>query len=219
MVAKPKGPNDFVTEAYSLSDKKSVLAFYRKWASGYDDKMLAQGYISPREITHLLDQHLEDRQAHILDLGCGTGLTGQEVTDIGFTRIDGMDVSGEMIAVARSRGIYQRLIVGDLNQPLPLPDNAYEAAISSGTFTHGHVGPEPIPEIVRVLKPGGLLACTVHFDLWHSRGFDTVFAGLMSQGAIECVALSDGPYYTGGDHEGWFCVYRKTLASSDLPTA
>ncbi len=26
------GPTDFVNEAYALTDKESILAFYRKWA-------------------------------------------------------------------------------------------------------------------------------------------------------------------------------------------
>ncbi len=206
----PKGPDHFVTAAYSLTDKQSLLSFYRKWAVEYDEKMRVQGYISPRDIAGLLADHLENRDARILDLGCGTGLVGKEMIDHGFSRLDGIDVSGEMIAVARARDLYGHLMIGDLNHPLPLPDSSYDAAISSGTFTHGHVGPEPIPEIFRILKPGGFLACTIHFDLWHRRGFDAMFAQLMSAKAIECVTLSEGPYYTAGRPEGWFCLYRKS---------
>ena len=217
MADDPKGPNAFVTEAYSLKDKEGILSFYRKWADDYDRKMESLGYLSPRDIAALLADHLEDREATVLDLGCGTGLTGHEVAERGFTQIDGIDISGEMVAVARSRGFYRRLLVGDLNQPLPIPDNAYDAAISSGTFTHGHVGPEPLPEILRVLKPGGLLACTIHFDLWHNRGFDAMLARLMSDGHFRCEALSEGPYNEGSDNEGWFCVYRKLPDGNPAP--
>lgn len=203
------GPSDFVNEAYALNDKESILAFYRKWAGEYDEQMASTGYISPRDIARMLADHLPEREAEILDIGCGTGLTGHEVAAYGFTALDGMDISGEMVAVARSRDIYRRLLVGDLNQPLAIPDESYAAVISSGTFTHGHVGPEPLPEIFRTLKPNGILACTVHFDLWHSRGFDAKFAELMTHGVADCVALTEGPYFDGGDNEGWFCVYRK----------
>jgi predicted TPR repeat methyltransferase len=209
MTPDQQGPNEFVAEAYALEDKESILSFYRKWARDYDQQMLSQGYSSPRDISRLLAAHLDDPAAVILDIGCGTGLTGREITDAGFTVVDGADISGEMIAVARSREIYRRLFVMDLNEPLAFTDDAYDAIVSSGTFTHGHVGPGPLPELIRVLRPGGLLACTVHFDLWHSRGFDAMFARLMSDGLIECIDLSEGPYYTGGENSGWFCVYRK----------
>jgi len=154
--------------------------------------------------THILHTDLE-----VLDIGCGTGLTGLHVANSGITALDGLDLSGEMIKVARSRDIYRRLIVADLNQPLTLEDNSYDAVVSSGTFTHGHVGPEPLGEIFRLLRAGGLLVCTVHFDLWHNKGFDAVFASLMSRGVIKCIALREGPYYADQDAEGWFCVYQK----------
>ncbi len=204
-----RGPNAFVTEAYGLHDKESILAFYRKWAGEYDAKMAAEGYRSPRDVARLLAAHLDTRTAEVLDVGCGTGLTGQEASRLGFSVLDGVDISGEMIAVARSRDIYRRLMVGDLNQPLALDDASYDGVISSGTFTHGHVGPEPLPEIFRVLRPGGIFSCTVHFDLWHERGFDAMFARLMGDGVIECIALAEGPFYEGGKNEGWFCAYRR----------
>jgi len=206
----PTGPSDFVTEAYSLGDKESILKFYRKWAEEYDRNMSSQGYLSPSAIAALLDKHLRRHDIEVLDVGCGTGLTGVEIKQYGVEYLDGIDISGEMISVARSRDIYRRLYVGDLNKPLALEDQSYDAAISSGTFTHGHVGAEPIAEIFRVLRPGGLLACTVHFDLWHNRGFDAVLAKMISANKIQCLALKEGSYFQDSEPEGWFCVYQKT---------
>lgn len=206
----PTGPSDFVTEAYSLGDKESILKFYRKWAEDYDRKMSSQGYLSPSAIATLLDKHLLRHDIEVLDVGCGTGLTGVEIKQYGVEYLDGIDISGEMISVARSRDIYRRLYVADLNKPLALEDQSYDAAISSGTFTHGHVGAEPVAEIFRVLRPGGLLACTVHFDLWHNRGFDAVLAKMISANEIQCLALKEGSYFKDCEPEGWFCVYQKT---------
>ena len=73
------------------------------------------------------------------------------------------------------------MLVGDLSQPLEVPDSEYHAVISSGTFTHGHVGPEPLDEIFRILKPNGILACTVHIDLWQTRGFEAKFKSLLDR--------------------------------------
>jgi len=211
----PAGLNQFVTDAYALEGKENIIAFYRKWARDYDAQMADQGYRSPERIAGMLRAHLpvaakQETEAVVLDAGCGTGLTGFFAVEHGLSILDGIDISGEMIAVARSRNIYRKLIVGDLNQPLPCADSTYDAVISSGTFTHGHVGSEPIYELVRVLKSGGLLACTIHFDLWHSRGFDRVLANLIGNGDLRCLALEEGPYFDDRENEGWFCVYQKS---------
>ena len=80
-------------------------------------------------------------------------------------------VSPEMLAQAEEKGIYDELILADLNEPLALPDNTYAGAISSGTFTHGHVKADALGEISRVLKPGAPFAFTVHSDFWEDSGF------------------------------------------------
>ncbi|MEE8366082.1 MAG: hypothetical protein V3R76_09860 [Gammaproteobacteria bacterium] len=47
----PKGPSDFVKEAYSLDDNEKRVEFYRKWADAYDQQMLdALSYTSPIDI-------------------------------------------------------------------------------------------------------------------------------------------------------------------------
>ena len=210
MPDKPTGPSDFITEAYSLGDKQSILAFYRKWARDYDREMSDQGYLSPAAIAELLDKHLLRHDIEVLDVGCGTGLTGQHIKNLGVQNVDGIDISGEMISVARSRDVYRKLYVADLNKPLALEDKSYDAAISSGTFTHGHVGAEPLIEIFRLLRQGGLMACTIHFDLWHAKGFDAVLAKMIAAGEIQCLALEEGCYFQGSSPEGWFCVYQKS---------
>jgi predicted TPR repeat methyltransferase len=211
----PRGPSDFVDEAYHLQSADATVEFYRKWAADYDHQMLdVLGYISPASIAEILGEHLPDSEAAVLDVGCGTGLTCRVLAERGYRRLDGIDLSAEMLAVARERGIYRDLLQGDINQPLPLESASYDGVISSGTFTHGHVGPEPLQEIFRVLKPGGLLACTVHQDLWQSMGFETAFAALLDQGVATCISAEAGSYYRDKPAEGLFCVYRKTRAHS-----
>ena len=209
MTADTNGPSEFVSQAYSLDDDKMV-DFYRKWAEDYDHQMLDElGYTSPITIARLLDQYLPVKNARIFDVGCGTGLTCVFLHQQGYGFLDGIDLSPDMVRVAKDRGIYQQVIVGDVNLPLDIKDSSYDAAISSGTFTHGHVGPEPLDEILRILRPGGILACTVHIDLWQSRGFEEKFNALVASGTIECIYLEQDKYYETGDLEGWFCVYRK----------
>jgi predicted TPR repeat methyltransferase len=63
------------------------------------------------------DTHVPGLKAplRILDLGCGTGLVGNAFKDLtAGGRLDGIDLAPRMIEVARKRGIYDELILGDL---------------------------------------------------------------------------------------------------------
>jgi len=209
-MTEPKGPNEFVDAAYHLDDEASMVDFYRKWAADYDHQMLNElGYTSPTKIAQQLSQHLPDTESTVFDIGCGTGLTCVFLAAKGYTNLDGIDLSPDMVRVASERGIYRELLVGDVNQALKRNDESYDAVISSGTFTHGHVGPEPLDEIFRILKPGGILACTIHQDLWTTMGFEEKLAAMAAKGIASPVSCEMDSYYKDREPEGWFCVYRK----------
>ena len=108
-----------------------------------------------------------------------------------------------------ARGIYRALIKADLTQPLDLEDGVYDAAISSGTFTLGHVGSEPIAEIFRILRHGALFACTIHRDIWQPLGFEAKFMKLETDGAIETVEVEQGHFFTHLEPAARYCVFRK----------
>lgn len=206
-----KGPSEFVSQAYGLTDdNKSHVEFYQKWAADYDHEMLDKlGYTSPSAIASLLVEHLPEKSSRIIDIGCGTGLTCGLLHKQGYSNLEGIDLSPDMLQVASNRNIYQSLFIGDLNLQLDIDSNSYDAAVSSGTFTHGHVGPEPLDEIVRILKPSGILAITIHRDLWQSHGFEAKLKSLVSSNALACISQKEGSYYKDGEIEGWFCIYQK----------
>lgn len=207
---EPSGPSDFVDAAYKIGGEADMVEFYRKWAEDYDHQMLdVLGYESPTKIATQLVEYLGDSDSSVLDIGCGTGLTSVYLAERGYRNLDGIDLSPDMVRVAGQRGIYRELIVGDINQSLERDDASYDAAISSGTFTHGHVGPDPLDEIFRILKPGGYLACTVHQDLWEPMGFKDKFGALIGAAEALCLQQQLDSYYRNGPDEGWFCLYQK----------
>lgn len=208
-MTRAENPEAFLNEAYHLPDDAAKLEFYRKWAADYDRQMLELGYVSPTQVAQLLVEQLADTAADIIDIGCGTGLTCSLLAEQGYRNLYGIDYSADMLRVAGTRAIYRGLTLADLNQPLAFADHSFEAAISSGTFTHGHVGAEPMEEIFRILKPGGLLACTVHQELWQSKGFADKFDSLQQSGIASCLSLREGKFFDQGPVEGWFCLYQK----------
>ncbi len=202
--------DDFVSGAYGLKDADEAEAFYRLWADDYEGHMVEElGYCSPRLVAERLTGHLVETTAEVLDIGCGTGLTSDHLFERGFRRVDGVDLTPAMLAKAAARGVYRRLIRADLTAPIDLPDACYDAMVSSGTFTCGHVGPEPFDELVRLLRPGGLISFSVHRDIWQPQGFEARLDALVAAGRLELVEKTLDRFFTPLDPMGWFFVYRR----------
>ena len=199
-------------QAYGLQDDTDMQAFYRDWAENYDSTMMnGLAYLTPARTSQLLAHWLADREAAIIDIGCGTGLAGAELANQGYRVIDGLDFSGEMLAVARRSGVYRDLLEADLNRPLDIASQSYAAMICTGTFTHAHVGAACLDELFRVLKPNGLFACTVHLDVWEPAGFAEKTEALEQAGTIETLVRKPGPYYADSPKDdGEYILWRKT---------
>jgi predicted TPR repeat methyltransferase len=98
---------------------------------------------------------LVDRNARILDAGAGTGLLGVALAEDGFSRIDALDLSPAMLAVAERKGIYDSLVEARLGAPLPYDAATFDAVVSSGVLTTGHAPASSLDELVRITRPGG----------------------------------------------------------------
>lgn len=199
----------FLSAAYESADANKQLAFYAQWAVDYDQQMAGLQYSSPRLLGDLLMQYLPNKQAKILDVGCGTGLTVAALFNAGYVDLHGIDLSPEMIQVADSRGFYQSLARVDVKQPLDCPDAQFDAVVSSGTFTLGHLDAGPLLELVRILKSGGILACTIHQDLWQTKGFAACFSRFVQAGQMQCLHRKLNRLFANKPPQAWFCVYRK----------
>lgn len=201
---------DFLDRAYGLKSLEDAMSFYSEWAGDYDEQMEGKlNYVAPRQAAEQLARHLNGRSARIVDIGCGTGLTSLYLHRHGFRDMDGIDLADAMLERARSRDIYHALIKADLTQPLALEDASYDAAISSGTFTLGHVGSEPIDEIFRILRSDALFACTIHRDIWQPLGFAAKFAQLEADGKLEIVEIEQGHFFSHLEPAAKYCVFRK----------
>jgi len=201
-----------LARAYSLTSDEEARALYRDWAKTYDHTMLAElGYRTPGRTAALFGEHVGNKAAAILDIGSGTGLAGVELARIGFATIDALDYSPEMLAVAEHRGVYRACIEADLNKPLSMADQAYDGMICTGTFTHAHVGANCLDELFRILKPGGVFACTVHKDIWQPAGFAAKTSALESAGTMKTLHRKMGQYYAKStEPEGWYIAWQKT---------
>lgn len=198
-------------EAYQIDGPQDARRRYGDWAASYDESFgAAWGYIAPREIAAILKAEVGP-DAAILDIGAGTGLVAEHLR--GLT-VDALDITPEMLEIARHKSLYREMILGDLTAPLPIPSESYDAVISCGTFTHGHVGPECFPELLRITRPGAVFACGTIGVVLDGAGFGSALARLVAIGKISPVAWRDIPIYEGVDHphkddRGLVMVFRR----------
>jgi ubiquinone/menaquinone biosynthesis C-methylase UbiE len=147
----------------------------------------------------------------VLDAGGGTGLLAEHLRDL---TVDAIDITPEMLARAEEKGLYRKRMLGDLTERLAIEDAAYSGVISCGTFTHGHVGPECLPELLRVTRPGALFCCGTIPKVLDGAGFGSALAGLVARGRIEPVRFREIAIYEGADHphsgdHGLVMVFRR----------
>jgi SAM-dependent methyltransferase len=189
-------PKPDLDSAYALGDKDETREFYKEWAENYDQTFAEErGYRSPGEVARRFLASAKGNEP-LLDVGAGTGLIGEEMTGV---TIDALDLSPEMLAVAGSKGVYRNLITADLTGPLDIPDASYGGIVSSGTFTHGHVGPVCLPELMRIARPGALFVCTVIPAVYDSAGFGSALAQLVADGQITPIRFHDFRIYDKAD--------------------
>ena len=103
--------------------------------------------------------HLDDRQAEILDWGCGDGEVGAVLSGLGYRVVDGMDAESRMLVRARARGVYRRLF--SAGSPADLPDRSYDAVVASRIFSGDDASVEALDGLVRLLRAGGVMSLVV----------------------------------------------------------
>ena len=195
----------------NASNTEELMTAYREWAEKYDDDLLGEmGYVAPMIASKLLLSHLEDKGARIMDAGCGTGIVGELLHRDGCVHIDGLDYSPDMLEKAREKQIYQSLNRHDLTKPLDITTNTYDAVISVGTFTCGHVGPEAMNELIRITRPGGGICFTVREQAWEEDGYRTRLRGIENDGLWELQELRTADYIQQEGARCKICLYSVT---------
>ncbi|MEY4680510.1 MAG: class I SAM-dependent DNA methyltransferase [Alphaproteobacteria bacterium] len=151
---------------YDAGSPEEIARLYDGWAATYDAEMAIAGYRHPTIGVALLARHLPAGSTPVLDAGCGTGVAGSWLGILGYPRVEGLDISEGMLAVARARGGYAALHRAALGGKLAFGDGHFAGIIAAGVFTTGHVGAEALPELARITRPGGKMVLTVKTTLW-----------------------------------------------------
>ena len=153
-------PGEAMTPGY-------VRSLFDQYATHFDEALVkGLGYRGPQ----LLREALRDacavrdrpfRFARALDLGCGTGLVGEALRECCDAMI-GVDLSPAMVAVARRRGVYADLAVGDMvDFIMSRPEDSFDLVVAGDALVYVADLTPVCHGVARALAPDGLFAFTL----------------------------------------------------------
>ncbi|MFN2353311.1 MAG: class I SAM-dependent methyltransferase [Desulfopila sp.] len=201
--------NKTLDKVYTAQDHEQLMDAYKDWATNYDNDTVGRfGYVAHVATAEALGRVLDSKDAYILDAGCGTGLVGEELVKLGYSTMDALDYSQEMLDEAERKNIYKRHMQVDLSKPLAIDDNFYDAIVCTGTFTYGHVKAHAFDELVRITKPGGIICFTIREGAYEDYGYRRRMIELEQENSWELLGMEDTDYLTNEGISCKMCTYR-----------
>ena len=137
-----------------------VRELFDQYAPRFDADLEGRlGYRTPGLLAALLAEAgvAADGSRRVLDLGCGTGLSGVALKPFA-ARLEGLDLSPRMLAEARQRGLYDALHEADLLDWLPGRRAAFELVAAADVLNYlGDLAPA-LAAMAGALVPDGIAA-------------------------------------------------------------
>lgn len=184
-------------------------------------------YRGPQRIVEMLDCALgqDARFTSAIDLGCGTGLAAGLLKD----RVDfmaGVDLSANMLEVARKKGLYDQLLKAELVEALEQSGQQFDLAISCDVLVYVGALEQLFAALGKKLLPGGMLGLTTEL-LEDGQGYEIQASGRFAHSedymlataqaaGFEVVEASQGRLRQGGG--GWiaggFYLFRQSAESA-----
>lgn len=199
----------FLSQTYRLETEEETFAHYEAWADTYDEEITENNYAQPSRCASALARFSTIDEINVLDIGCGSGLSGLALNDFGFKNIDGCDFSPSMLEKAKSTNVYQKLFLADINEELDIEEETYDAVCAVGVLAFAHVRTEALRQMLRVVKSKGLLVIGLNEHYWEGDSVGEKIRELSEGDEVELLFEEYGDHLPGADIGGWVAVLRK----------
>nr|XP_054754357.1 uncharacterized protein LOC129260397 isoform X2 [Lytechinus pictus] len=139
-----------------------------------------------------------------------------ELFDKGYRDIHGVDMSAGLLKVLEKKQIYTKLVKArfDPTTPLEYADGYFDVIVSCGVFIPAHLTHTCLPEIFRLLKPGGVFIITTRKNVFDEELGDiklkSTFADLIEKGKLQKISHEEIEYLTDSEKEvpGLILTYK-----------
>jgi ubiquinone/menaquinone biosynthesis C-methylase UbiE len=137
----------------------AVREYFDDWSEGYDRAAKASRWTAPEQVFRAVAPYLE-KNSRILDVAIGTGILSAKFRKASrAATITGLDISAGMLRACAEKGVADTLKRCDVGlQRFPLPDHDADVTVASGVFELLGRTRHVFSEMVRVTKPGGIIA-------------------------------------------------------------
>ena len=119
-------------------------------------------YQAPQLLFNAVVKHIGDKEQKIdiLDLGCGTGLSGASFSEH-VNQMVGVDLSPKMLAKAEERGCYTDLVQADVCDAMKQCRQKFDLVLSADVFIYIGALEEVFTLTTKLLNPGGMFAFSI----------------------------------------------------------
>ena len=160
--------DEFVAGVLKIRDNlEALISFFDQNTHLYDQVIAEIGYTSiVIHCAETLKQFMGEtyKQKEILDVACGSGVSGKCLQKAGFQgNIDGVDPSQGMLEKAKNLSVYRELQIGKItdHEKLKFNDGCYDAIFCIGAIAGFISIKNAIPEFLRLLRKGGIAVYTI----------------------------------------------------------
>ena len=185
----------FLKQAYATRD--DTRALYNAWAKSYDAELSANGYVTPERCAAALRAYSAGLDLPVLDFGCGTGLSGLSLKLQGFTTIDGVDVSADMLKGAGEKQLYRNLTLVEPGAPLPHKAGAYAAITCIGVIGAGAAPVSVFDDVMTGLAKGGLTVLSFNDHALEDPAYEAKLDSYTGSGQARLLFKEHGPHIPG----------------------
>ena len=175
----------------------------------YDQELTENNYAQPQRCAEALTTYAPGKNIRVLDVGCGTGLSGLALQKHGFNNIEGCDFSPLMLKKAEETNSYLRLFEADINRELEIETETYDAVVAVGVLSFAHVRTEALREMLRIIKVNGLLVVGLNEKYWIEDQVDEKLEQLSQEGLLEILSQEYGDHLPGTGLGGWVATLKK----------
>lgn len=196
----------YLDDVYTIAARDGLETLYEKWAGSYDAELIENGYVTPARMARAMLQ--TGCEGPVLDVGCGTGLSGLALKSAGFDEIDGTDLSEAMLEEARAKGVYRRLAATAPGDPLPAAPGDYPTIAAIGVVTVGAAPATLLDDMAAALTPGGRLAFSFNDHALREGSYVAKLGELLADG-FGLLFREYGPHIPARDLGGTVYVIEK----------